>query len=57
MSEKTANIKTLYANQEKTEILFPRTKIEAISDNKGTSLKAYLNDAVWQYICKNQLYQ
>ena len=35
-------IKTLYSDKEKTEALFPRTKVNAISDNNGRGLDAIL---------------
>ena len=41
----TGKIKTLYSDKEKTEALFPRTKINAVSDTDGTGLDAIL-DAV-----------
>ena len=37
-------IKTLYSDKEKTEALFPRTKISAISDDEGRGLDAILED-------------
>lgn len=38
------NIKTLFADSAKTETLFPRTNIGAVSDDVGTSLDVLLND-------------
>lgn len=40
----TGKIKTLFSNKEKTEALFPRTKINAVSDENGVGLDAILND-------------
>lgn len=37
-------IKTLFSDKEKTEALFPRTKISAVSDNNGVGLDALLNN-------------
>ena len=37
-------IKTLYSDKEKTEALFPRTKISAVSDSDGTGLDVILDN-------------
>lgn len=42
-----AKIKTLYSDKEKTEKLYPRTKIGAISDNDGVGLEAILDNMVY----------
>lgn len=42
--EQDGNIKTLFADSTKTEALFPRTNVEAISDNDGTGLDVLLNN-------------
>lgn len=39
----TGNIKTLYADREQTSAVFPRTKIQAISDKNGRGLEAFLD--------------
>lgn len=39
-------IKTLYSNKEKTEPLFPKTKLNAISDENGVGLEAILQTTV-----------
>lgn len=36
-------IKTLYSDFEKTECVFPRTKVKAISDDDGIGLDALIN--------------
>jgi hypothetical protein len=43
----TGKIKTLYSDREKTEALFPRTKINAISDDNGVGLDAILEHVVY----------
>ena len=43
----TGKIITLYSDPEKTEALFPRTKINAISDADGTGLDAILDTVVY----------
>lgn len=35
----TGKIKTLFTDSARTEVLFPRTSIEAVTDENGTSLK------------------
>ena len=35
----TGRIKTLFTDSTRTEVLFPRTSIEAVTDENGTSLK------------------
>lgn len=40
----SGKIKTLFTDVEKTEALFPRTKVSAISDNNGVGLDALLNN-------------
>lgn len=40
----TGKIKTLFSDIEKTEALFPRTKVNAVSDADGTGLDAILGD-------------
>lgn len=46
----TGKIKTLYSDPEKTEALFPRTKINAISDVDGTGLDAILDGYLKKYL-------
>lgn len=38
----TGKIKTLFADSAKTEALFPRTKVSAVSDDNGVGLDALL---------------
>ncbi len=38
----TGKIKTLFSDKEKTEALFPRTKVKAITDDNGTGLDVLL---------------
>lgn len=40
----TGEIKNLYNDRERTNILFPRTKTSAVSDNEGRGLDAILED-------------
>ena len=40
----TGKIKTLYSDMERTEALFPRTKISAVSDDGGRGLDALLEN-------------
>ena len=40
-------IKTLFSDKEKTEALFPRTKISAVSDENGKGLNAILDDMAY----------
>ena len=40
----TGKIKTLYSDMEKTEALFPRTKVSAISDENGVGLDVLLEN-------------
>ena len=40
----TTTITTLYDDAAKTKALAPRTKVEAISNNAGTSLQALINN-------------
>lgn len=40
-------IKTLFSDKEKTEPLYPRTKMSAISNNDGIGLEAILDGAVY----------
>lgn len=40
----TGKIKTLFSDKEKTEALFPRTKLKAISDDSGIGLDALLEN-------------
>jgi hypothetical protein len=40
-------IKTLFSDKEKTEPLYPRTKMSAISNNDGVGLEAILDGAVY----------
>lgn len=40
-------IKTLFSDKEKTEALFPRTKINAVSDENGKGLNAILDDMAY----------
>lgn len=40
----TGKIKTLFSDKEKTEALFPRTKVSAISDDDGAGLDAILDN-------------
>lgn len=42
--EESGNIKTLFADKTKTETLFPRTKVEAISNSDNTSLDVLLDN-------------
>lgn len=42
----SGKIKTLYADREQTEALFPKTKIEAVSDSEGTGLNILLENVV-----------
>ena len=42
----TGKVKTLYSDKEKTEVLFPRTKVSAISDDNGNGLTAVINNAI-----------
>jgi len=37
-------VKTLYSDKEKTEALFPRTKVSAVSDESGRGLDAIIAD-------------
>lgn len=37
-------IKTLFSDKNKTEALFPRTKVSAISDDNGVGLNVILDD-------------
>lgn len=43
----TGEIKTFYSDKEKTNPVFPRTKMNAISDSDGTGLHAYFNGVVY----------
>lgn len=45
--EEDSKIKTLYSDKEKTEALFPRTKINAVSDEEGTGLNAILDNVLY----------
>ena len=40
-------IKTLFSDKEKTEALFPRTKLSAVSDENGKGLNAILDDMAY----------
>jgi len=40
----TGRIKTLFTDSTKTEVLFPRTSIDAVTDENGTSLKALIGN-------------
>lgn len=40
----TGKIKTLFTNKEKTEALFPRTKVNAITDDNGIGLNILLEN-------------
>lgn len=55
----TGKIRTLFSDKEKTEILFPRTKVSAISDDNGNGLTAVIdnaiNDASEIYIATDEL--
>jgi len=42
----TGKIKTLFSDKEKTEAVFPRTKVSAVSDDNGNSLDAILDNYV-----------
>ena len=42
----TGKIKTLFSDMTKTEALFPRTKVDAVSNNVGVGLDAILGDMV-----------
>lgn len=44
--EEDGKIKTLYSDKEKTEALFPRTKVNAVSDEDGTGLNVILDTMV-----------
>ena len=37
-------IKTLFSDKDKTEALFPRTKVSAVSDDNGTGLNVLLEE-------------
>ena len=43
----TGKIKTLYSDKEKTEALFPKTKINAVSNAEGVGLDAILDNMVY----------
>lgn len=40
----TGRIKTLFTDSARTEVLFPRTSINAVTDENGTSLKELINN-------------
>ena len=40
----TGRVVTLYEDKEKTQGIFPRTKISAISDDEGTGLDAIISE-------------
>ena len=42
----TGKIRTLFSDKEKTEVLFPRTKVSAISDDNGNGLAAVIDNAI-----------
>lgn len=42
----TGKIKTLFSDIERTEALFPKTKISAVSDEEGIGLDAILDNMV-----------
>ena len=42
----TGKIKTLFSDPNKTEIVYPKTKLNAISDNDGIGLEAILSTTV-----------
>ena len=44
----TGEIKNLYNDRERTNILFPRTKTSAVSDDEGRGLDAILEDIQYQ---------
>lgn len=39
-----AKIQTLFSDKNKSEILFPRTKVKAVSDDDGTALNVLLDE-------------
>ena len=41
-----SQIVTLYKDKEKTDALYPRTKVSAISDNNNKALSEIINDTV-----------
>lgn len=40
----TGSVKTLYEDKEKTEAIFPRTKMSAVSDENNKGLDAIITD-------------
>lgn len=42
----TGKIKTLFSDKNKTEALFPRTKVSAVSDDNGVGLNVLLEQTV-----------
>jgi hypothetical protein len=40
----TGEVKTIYSDRERTNVLFPRTKTSAVSDNNGRGLDAIIAD-------------
>lgn len=42
----TGKIKTLFSDKNKTEVLFPRTKVSAVSDDNGVGLNVLLEQTV-----------
>ena len=45
----TGKVKTLYSDKEKTEALFPRTKISAVSNASGIGLDAIIDNITENY--------
>jgi len=51
----TGKIKTFFADKEKTEAIFPRTKVSAISDDNGRGLDAILDDCATEAFVTNKI--
>lgn len=51
----TGKIKTLFSDKGKTEALFPRTKVSAISDDNSVGLDVLLEDKASKYFVTNKI--
>lgn len=40
----TGSVKTLYEDKEKTEAIFPRTKMSAVTDSNNKNLEVVINE-------------
>jgi hypothetical protein len=47
-------VKTLYSDKAKSEALFPRTKVNAVSDSNNNSLEAILNKVTYSSQIDNE---